>query len=377
MPTNEEYTFDPGTSLSPLFGAYAASIEQAISLATPNTYRGMVIVSSTTPATSGQPSGYPTGWYEWHKRCVWVDPTDLTAYGWDGTTYALLKASVADNTITNDMIQNDTIRVEKLNGTGGAVGNILQIDINGDPAWTAATGLIGANSLNINTILSPGTSNYMLTSLAGVKTWTLFDSATIVGLFNTNEFPVDYLARGTALQVLGTNAGATAVTWGAALDFISNGTISHSKLTVVPANAGLYLKRDGSGNVIDAALPEIPAITHAVLTIGTLPLGGAQVSTAHTLAGAPTQLSLMLVCVSPDLGYVAGDRVSGTAFKCDSGSGSDDFSEVFYTYADSTNAVLARLNSAGGPLLGHKTTGVSSAVDLTKWSAILTAVLHA
>jgi hypothetical protein len=377
MPTNEEYTFDPGTSLSPLFGAYAASIEQAITLATPNTYRGMVIVSSTTPATSGQPSGYPTGWYEWHKRCVWVDPTDLTAYGWDGTTYALLKASVADNTITNDMIQNDTIRVEKLNGTGGAVGNILQIDINGDPAWTAATGLIGANSLNINTILSPGTSNYMLTSLAGVKTWTLFDSATIVGLFNTNEFPVDYLARGTALQVLGTNAGATAVTWGAALDFISNGTISHSKLTVVPANAGLYLKRDGSGNVVDAALPAIPAITHAVLTIGTLPAAGTPTSTAHTLAGAPTQLSLMLVCGTTDQGYAVGDRVSATAVKCDSGVGSADFSEAYYVYADATNAVIARTDSASALLIPHKTTGVVATFTPASWSAILTAVLHA
>ena len=74
-----DYQFEPGNDLS-AFGVYSTALLQLVQLATPNAYHGGLIYSETTPAVTGQPTGYPTDWYSWHKRCVWVKPSTGAMY---------------------------------------------------------------------------------------------------------------------------------------------------------------------------------------------------------------------------------------------------------------------------------------------------------
>jgi hypothetical protein len=214
MPTAEEQVFNAGADLTPTFGAHAALIEQAIELATTTSYRGLVIYSDTTPATSGQPSGYPTGWYEWHKRCLWLKPSTGEVHQWNGTTWGLSVSKPGANTIVGSMIASATIPISKLLPDSGQSLKVIRVNL-GESAfeYIAPADLFSANSIDISKLSGTSSGTYVLTRAAGSKSWTLFDSATIIGLFGSNEFPIDSLARGSALQVPMTNAGATAITW--------------------------------------------------------------------------------------------------------------------------------------------------------------------
>lgn len=254
MPDNES-TFTPGADLTPTFGANAALIEQAIELAIPNSYRGLIIYSETTPATTGQPSGYATNWYEWHKRCVWLKPSTGETFQFNGTTWALCVAKPGAGVITNAMIANGTIEFGKLSVVGGTALQILQVN-NAGTAWAFVdlASAIAANSVAIAKLVGGSAGLKVLTSSTGTNAWTAFDSATIISLFGSNEFPIDDLAHGSADQLLAMNAGGTAVTWRAISALIADNSIPISKLTTVVGDANKYLKRDATGAIVSETL---------------------------------------------------------------------------------------------------------------------------
>ena len=261
MPDNES-TFDPGADLTPTFGANAALIEQAIELAIPNSYRGLIIYSETTPATTGQPSGYATNWYEWHQRCIWLKPSTGETFQFNGTTWALCIAKPGAGVITNAMIANGTIEFGKLSVTGGAALQILQIN-NLGTAWAFVdlASAIAANSIAVTKLIggvTPGVE--VLLSTAGSKAWTPFTSATIIDLFGSNEFPIDRIVHGSADQILAMNAGGTAVTWRAISALIADNSISLAKLTTVVGDANKYLKRDANGVIVSETLVIPPPV---------------------------------------------------------------------------------------------------------------------
>jgi hypothetical protein len=255
MPTAEEQVFTLGTDLTPTLGAGVALIEQAIELATTTSYRGLVIYSDTTPATSGQPSGYPAGWYEWHKRCLWLKPSTGEVFQWNGTTWGLSVAKPGANTIVGSMIASATIPISKLLPDSGQSLKVIRVNL-GESAfeYIAPADLFSANSIDISKLSGTSSGTYVLTRAAGSKSWTLFDSATIIGLFGSNEFPIDSLARGSALQVPMTNAGATAITWASVLSGIADYTIPLTKISKTIADAGKWLRIQADGSVLAETL---------------------------------------------------------------------------------------------------------------------------
>lgn len=256
MPTAEEQVFTLGTDLTPTLGAGVALIEQAIELATTTSYRGLVIYSETTPATSGQPSGYPTGWYEWHKRCLWLKPSTGEIFQWNGTTWALSIAKPGANTITGSMIASATIPISKFLPDAGSSLKVIRVNL-GESAfeYIAPADLFAANSIAISKLDGTSAGSYVLTRSSGSKAWTLFDSATIIGLFGDNEIPVDYITRGSALQVPMVNAGGTATTWASVLTGIADYTVPLTKLSKTIADAGKWLKVQPDGSVQAETLP--------------------------------------------------------------------------------------------------------------------------
>ncbi len=293
MPDNES-TFDPGADLTPTFGANAALIEQAIELAIPNSYRGLIIYSETTPATTGEPTGYPTNWYEWHKRCIWFKPSTGEIFQFNGTTWALCIAKPGAGVITNAMIANGTIEFGKLAVTGGAALQILQINNLGTAwAFVDVASAIANNSIAVTKLIggvTPGVE--VLLSTAGSKAWTPFTSATIIDLFGANEFPVDSLARGSADQILTTNTAGTAISWRAISALIADYSIPIAKLTKVVGDAGKYLRRDVNGEIVSETLV-IPS-----------PVGTTFASASEVAAGTEAAKAIAPATVSSITGLV-------------------------------------------------------------------------
>lgn len=261
MPTAEEQVFVGGADLTPTFGANAALIEQAIELATTTSYRGLVIYSNTTPATSGEPAGYPAGWYEWHKRCLWLKPATGEVFQWNGTTWALCVAKPGANSIVGSMVASATLEISKLKPDAGSSLKLIRVNL-GETAfeYIATADAFSANSIPISKLDGTSAGSYVLTRAAGSKSWTLFDSATIIGLFSGNEFPVDYLSRGSALQVPMVNSAGTATTWTSVISGIADYTLPLTKITKTVANAGKWLRVQADGSVLPETL-SIPTAT--------------------------------------------------------------------------------------------------------------------
>lgn len=304
MPTAEEQVFTLGTDLTPTLGAGVALIEQAIELATTTSYRGLVIYSDTTPATSGEPSGYPTGWYEWHKRCLWLKPSTGEVFQWNGTTWALSIAKPGANTITGSMIASATIPISKfLPGTGSSL-KVIRVNL-GESAfeYIAPADLFAANSIAISKLEGTTNGSYVLTRADSSKSWTLFDSATIVGLFNSNEFPVDYLIRGSALQVPMTNAAGTAVTWASVLTGIADYTIPLTKISKTVADAGKWLKVQPDGSLLAETLPTsssaaVNFASSGEVVSGTEAAKAIAPSTARYIQGATRALAFVSLAIN-------------------------------------------------------------------------------
>jgi hypothetical protein len=304
MPTAEEQVFTLGTDLTPTLGAGVALIEQAIELATTTSYRGLVIYSDTTPATSGEPSGYPTGWYEWHKRCLWLKPSTGEVFQWNGTTWALSIAKPGANTITGSMIASATIPISKFLPDAGSSLKVIRVNL-GESAfeYIAPADLFSANSIAISKLDGTSSGDYVLTRAAGSKSWTLFDSATIIGLFGANEFPIDYLTRGSALQVPMVNAGATATTWASVLSGIADYTVPLTKISKTIADAGKWLKVQPDGSLLAETLPTSSSAAVNFASSGEV-VSGAEAakaiapSTARYIQGATRALAFVSLAIN-------------------------------------------------------------------------------
>ncbi len=303
MPTAEEQVFTSGADLTPTLGSPAALIEQAVELALPTSYRGLVIYSDTTPATSGEPSGYPTGWYEWHKRCLWLKPSTGEIFHWNGTTWALGLAKPGANSVGTSALIDNSVTIAKLNPSGGQQYQIQRVNAaETEFEYIDAADLFGANEIAISKIAGSSTGSYVLTRNATSKAWTLFDSATIIGLFGANEFPVDYLTRGSALQVPMTNAAGTAITWASVLSGIADYTIPLTKLSKTIADAGKWLKVQPDGSVQAETLPTSTAsVTFASsgeVVSGTETAKAIAPSTARYIQGATRALAFVSLAVN-------------------------------------------------------------------------------
>jgi len=277
MPTAEEKSFDTGADLTPTLGAHAALIEQAIELALPSSYRGMVIYSETTPASTGQPSGYATNWYQWHRRCLWFKPSTGEIFQFNGTTWALGVAKPGTGTIINAMIADGTIQIAKLSTAGSTPLQVLQVNTPGTGFQFATLANALANaSVATNKLISGLVGSKYLASNGTTVTWEILDSATLLALFGTNEIPPDYLTRGSANQVLTTNAAGTAVIWAAPTSAIADYSLALQKVAKVVGDTGKYLQYDATG--------ELKAVTLAIPT----PVGTSFANASEVEAGTET-----------------------------------------------------------------------------------------
>lgn len=379
MPTNDNYTLDMGANLTPTWGPLATQIEQAIELAVPNSYRGMVIADTATPTTTGAPAGYPAGWYEWQKRCLWLNTANNQLYGFDGTTWALVKSRPADASIGTSTIIDGAVTISKLSPTGGTAYQIPRINSGATAlVWANATDLFNANEIAISKLGDTSVGSFVLTRNGPTKAWTPFDSATLLAIFGTNEIPVDYLIRGAALQVPMVNAGGTATVWSSVVSGIADGALSLAKLAPVVADAGKYLRRNPTTGVVESvalALPVTPNVQIRTDEIVTLPTAGTASNSAHALGALPTVVQGYLVCVSADAGYSVGDVVDLDAIAVTGISGTYNYAGGFFVSFDTTNVTLTANDATTRKIL-NRSTGAQHTFVAANWKFRYTAVRY-
>ena len=269
---SDTYVLDKGANLAPTFGVYATLIEQAIERATPNSYRGMVIRSNTVPATVGQPTGYPTNWYTFQQRSLWVKNNGET-YFYNGVTWEYIRSRPASLAVDNSMIADETIQIGKFSSIGGNTAQLIRVAAAGGFEYVDAINSISVNTFPVDRLVAPATGTHILRSVTGVKAWAEFNSTFIVSAIDNNSIAVNKLARGSALQVPMVAADGNSVVWNAVLSGIPDYTVPLAKISKTVADAGKYLRIQADGSTAAETLV-IPA-----------PAGVAFASTAEVAAG--------------------------------------------------------------------------------------------
>ena len=385
----EDSVFDPGAVLSPTFGAAASAIEQAIMLATPNQYRGMVIRDNTPPQVTGEPVGYPTNWYAFQIRSIWVNDQG-EAYFHDGTTWEYIRCRPAYNSITNDMIEDGSLMLVKLSSFGGATNQLIRVRAAGGFEYVDAINTIAPNTLPVDRVVSPATPAVsLLQSVSGVKSWVTFDSPFITGALSNNSVPIDKLVRGSALQVPMVAADGNSVTWSAVIAGIPDGAVSLGKLATSVGDAGKFLKYDAAGKVVpadagvvgtNAALAnsdKIVAITPSGTTknapfgkydSGLIAFTGvANYEAAHNLDTTPTIAQAWLECVTPERGFVAGDRIAIYGFDWQSGNDQRPHFQLMVNATKWSVTVLDNGLSLSTMLIYDRTDGSDHVITVAHW----------
>ena len=160
-----------GLDLTGLPGdASNAQINQSIRESIPATDLGWHIKSEDTPSVATN-SEYAT--------FLWTKPsTDETKY-WNGTSWQLIR--------TQATIADGTIAISKLIATGGAVGDIIQVNGSNGFSFTTVAAAIAANSIAASKLSNAADAGYILLSgVGGVFATAVFDATADAWLATTN-----------------------------------------------------------------------------------------------------------------------------------------------------------------------------------------------
>lgn len=375
MSAENTYHLDPGHDFAE-FGAYTTAFLNAIKLALPNAYHGGIIFSETTPAVVGEPSGYPTDWYEWHKRCVWLKPSEGSLLVYNAGWVSIFDA-IPDGTITTDMLAAASVTLAKLAVGAGTALQLIRINAAGNGYEFVNPNSI-VTALNVSALVGAPTGYKLLTSTSSAVAWETLDSALLLSLLGDNQIPISYLAYGTANRVLSTNSAGNGIEWADVRDKIAAASFQISKLNPESGNALKVLRVKADGSAFEFATISTPTAPNSQVSsdeFPTLPAQGSALTQAHSIGTLPSVVHGNLINVTTDAGYSQYDVISLGAVKCDSGAGSEDFSEMYQFSYNYTDVTLTRVNS-GSPLLAHKTTGVVGTFTPANWKFKYTAIRY-
>lgn len=371
FPTPEDYVFEPGADPTSVFPTDEATLLLSFGrLMTTNSYYGIVIHSETTPPTTGQPTGYPTDWYAWNKRCLWHKPSTNEVFGYE-TGLGWVAVPVSDGTVDTAQIVDGAVTLAKMAVYGTAF-QLIRVNA-GATALEAVSpsGLFGVGTLPIDR-LAPGTG--LLQSNGSTVSYALLTSGQIntalaIGLLNYTAIAVD-----APLRVLRTNAAGTAVEYANPVDLLSDNTLPITKLSPGTGNALRPIRVNSAGTAFEYYTPIAAAtVTVNKSTPAAVPVAGAAVTFTHALGAVPTQFFARLICVSPNNGYVAGDELD--IGQIDNSNASVERQE--FVVASSATTVTVRRGTAGNPNILNLSTGAVGVFAPADWNVQITAMLLA
>jgi len=362
---------DPGVDPTSTFGGYAPTLNQMVSLETPNSYRGMTVYSTTAPTVTGQPTGYPTNWYAWNKRNLWINSSTgalsvyVTGSGW-------ITPGFATNTLDGAALKDSSVNITKiLAGTGNAF-KIIRVNAGGSFEFIDPASLYAPGTFNIS-VITPGADGTMAVSSGGTTQWvnatTYIGTAiapTIAGVISTayaytDAQIADYDA-GVQFGAIATQVyyfNGTSKVWGYADTLLRDGQVPIAKLAVGTGNAGKVIGVNAAGTAM-----ELRSAFAGVSTLIALPAPGASITPyVHGYLTPPSSVRWVVVCQTANAGYTPNDELDlSNVF-------ANDSSTVIPAFTPWTNTLSLFMNAAnhGTVFVNNPTTGLPSALTYANW----------
>ena len=373
--------FVEGIDPTSTFGGYASVLLQLIRQAIPSSTYGMVLFDTTAPDVTGSNA--------WRKTCVWLDLTlpdfptvnvykEGTSPGWVNTNNI-----IANSSISTAMIINGAVTLPKLSVSGGAALQLIRVNATNTAfEFVSLASLVTVGSILPAAIsgiaVSPGTFRVLANLNGGTTTWYHPDqvvqgvSNAVIDIDQIAPSPVTS-ARSRFITTRTADATATWRYFDPNVDILAtamNGnrltdfTVSVSKISPGAAVEGSLLSI--VGGVPDwAPAPTANYVNKYESTATALPtVGNAITPLNHGLGGQPINVYGVLVCVTPQHGYILNDEVPLDQF--DTSSTSNEH-PVFYFHATTTQIHCVRTNTAG-ITTANATTGANSVITAGNWN---------
>jgi hypothetical protein len=146
-------------------------------------------------------------------------------------------------------------------------------------------------------------------------------------------------------------------------DRVTNNTIALSK--IIPATSDAMLVTQGG--VVDwIPLPTANYVNKYASTATALPAAGASITPlTHSLGGQPISVYGVLVCVTAEHGYVAGDEVPLCQIYR---SATDNEFPMWYFHATAAQIHCIRSNAGATMITAHATTGNATPLTDARWN---------
>jgi len=366
-PPSDQYTFDPGVDYTALFGGYAAALTTGLQIAVPNSQHGIVAYMEAQPQTSGQPIGYPTNWYTFNARGLWIKPSTGETYSYKaGVGFVNVAALIPNNVITGPMVQLNTITLANLyvpNGT--TTGFVPTVNSGGTLSFSDPVNGRVDGSITVSK-LAPGTNNQILKTVGGNTVWSTFDGTTINSLLAPVGLEPTYIKPGAPLQVLATDPTANFSNWYNLTDLLQDGSIGVGKLAGGTATTGQSIRRNTPNTGWEFYTPAGASAITLSWNSGLLSLANATVPHTPDIVGIPKMWNVVMVCNNAEHGYAAGEEVPLTCFGCDYDGGVQDGPFCSVT-ANASDFIIKVFTSLTAIIVISRTTGANVLIDASKW----------
>ena len=192
-----ENDFVEGIDPTPLTEITQSELLQLIRQALPESNRGLIIYSASSPDIVSNPH---------LTRYLWIDvsifPATINYY--NTTTASWEPIPLGAGVIVNDMIADGTIDLSKLDISGANPLDLIRVNAGGTALEFFAF-TIGAGSLNINTLDASGAAVGDLLKVNGSNVLEFF-TLDALNYIATNAMPLNRLVKGTAYYLLGLNS---------------------------------------------------------------------------------------------------------------------------------------------------------------------------
>lgn len=371
-PTPEDYTFESGIDPTSVFTTdQATCLLQLIRLAIANSYHGLVIHSTATPQTTGEPTGYPADWYAWNVRNLLHNPTTnelfgyKTGLGWESIplgTNVVGTAQIIDGSITlaKWAVEGSPYQIPQINGTG--TGWVLV-----DPS-----GLNPVGTIPIDRLVKTGGPGYLHTDGTTIV-YQLINAQDVNTAVQGGNLVHTAISVGDALQVLRTNAAGTETEW-VDSGSVPVGSITIDKLAATGGTANQGIRLNGGGTAFQFyTIPAVQSNVQVSSTPAALPASGSTATFAHALGSLPSTWEARFVCVTVNNGYALGDYIDYFTV-CTGGSNNEQ--NAFVLVANATNLTLTQENGTfPNRSFISRDTGAIVSFNSAQWNLIFRATL--
>jgi hypothetical protein len=373
--------FVEGIDPTSTFGGYASVLLQLIRQAIPSSTYGMILFDTTAPDVTGSNA--------WRKTCLWLslaNPAEpaLYVYKTSSPGWVNINDIISPNSITTAMIQNNAVTLAKLSVAGGAANQLIRVNagVTGFE-FVSLSSLVTAGSIPVGSLITTGIPGGQFrlagTYGPGVANW--YTAQNVIDNLPTGYIPTDLIAPApgatTRSKFLTTRTPDTFGTWRffePNVDIL-NDTLSGGKLqngTVAPIkieSAGIpdgYLLSKVGGVPDWIPAPTANYVNKYASTATALPAAGNAITPLnHGLGGQPINVYGVLVCVTPEHGYVANDEVP--LCQIYRGATDNEF-PVWYFHATTTQIHCVRSNAGATMITAHATTGNATNLNDARWN---------